>query len=204
MRGAASSLPVLVFALCCECSYSAAALRFNPATDAVGAGVWREQGCTTAAAVAHRARRHCGETPIMDALLSTDLPSTAAETATSKLLQLGFETVLDLQLVGKSYTGGQKLQEELALQLKASGLSIGERAKIQLFVGDPNGSEGTAQAGDPDTLAMRGARRLASNHPSTAGDRDSVARRQTTTRQLQDNGASRGLSTDTVLIQISN
>eukprot|EP01052_Picozoa_sp_SAG31_P015250 SAG31_NODE_975_length_10623_cov_7.244964_9_plen_204_part_00 len=82
-------------------------------------------------AAPHRARRLCSGTPTRDALLVAGLSATVADAATGVLLGHGFETALDLQLLV-----GQQLQEELAAELKTSGLSIGDRAKIQLLVGD--------------------------------------------------------------------
>ena len=92
-----------------------------------------DRPCTSAAAAAARqaARQVCIGTPIEEALLSVRLrPEAAAETARS-LADLGLLDVLDLQLLA----GGPEAHE-LLTELKAAGMTVGDRAKLRLLVGD--------------------------------------------------------------------
>ena len=72
----------------------------------------------------------CGSAPVEEALLSnTLLQPGAAEAAAISLVTLGLRTALDLRLLG----GGPEA-EELLGELKMAGVSLGDRAKVRLFV----------------------------------------------------------------------
>lgn len=154
----------------------------------------RELVCRTPKAVAHSAQRLCSGTPITDAMLTAGLSASVADTAAGVLLRHGFETVLDLRLLI-----GQQLQEELAIELKTSGLRIGDRAKIQLLVGDGSLEPRNGQ---------RRAREFAAANCSTQwtelinGGVGSEALPPTSRRQqqIEDDG---GLSMDTLAIVLS-
>eukprot|EP01052_Picozoa_sp_SAG31_P037039 SAG31_NODE_4713_length_3014_cov_13.907033_1_plen_298_part_00 len=143
-------LLLLAATLCCAGSCAAASVvRHRPAQGSAGgapapapakASHAEMMNCGAArTAVAHRVRQLCKGTPTTDALLAAGLPSSATVAAAGLLERLGFETALDLRLLV-----GAQLQEELAAELKTSGLSIGDRAKIQLLVGDGAASRTTS------------------------------------------------------------
>ena len=83
--------------------------------------------------VAQAAQQICGSTPTGEALLSTRLEPEAADNVAQLLAGLGFRTALDLRLLG----GGPEA-EELMGELQADGgrLSIGDRAKVRLLIGN--------------------------------------------------------------------
>ena len=90
------------------------------------------RGCASQAAdVARAAAKTCGTLPIEEALRSVTMPAPAARKAGEVLTALGFDTALDLQLLG----GGHAATEVLA-ELKTSGLGPADRAKVRLLVGD--------------------------------------------------------------------
>eukprot|EP01052_Picozoa_sp_SAG31_P027950 SAG31_NODE_2658_length_5286_cov_2.941585_2_plen_295_part_00 len=164
-----------------------------------------ELNCVAPTAIAHRARRLCGGMRARDALLAAGLSATVAEEAGSVLLGLGFETALDLRLLV-----GKELREEFAAELKASRLSISDRAKIQLLVGD---------GAEPHSVQQGGARSSATVDRSTQwseqiegrDDGCSFRRRQqsegrddgSSFRRRQQSDVDDGLSTDTLAIVLS-
>lgn len=86
--------------------------------------------CTTMAAVVWTAQQLCGGAPVEDALLAVGLQPGEAVGGARALASLGLRTALDLRLLGRD------AQLELDGELKATGLSLGDRAKVQLLVGD--------------------------------------------------------------------
>eukprot|EP01052_Picozoa_sp_SAG31_P035995 SAG31_NODE_4424_length_3246_cov_1.533524_3_plen_226_part_00 len=84
-----------------------------------------------AAALARAADQMCPSTQVETALRSVGLSPDVAATVGHELVDLGFASVLDLQLLA----GGLEA-EELMGQLKDSGLRIGDRTKLRLLVGD--------------------------------------------------------------------
>eukprot|EP01052_Picozoa_sp_SAG31_P043837 SAG31_NODE_7439_length_1689_cov_1.104403_1_plen_270_part_00 len=142
--------------------------------------------CAAPEDVVHRVWRFCGATPTTDALLAAGLSASVADMAVSVLLRLGFETVLDLRLAV-----GQQLQTELAAELKTSGLSIGDRAKIQLLVGEGSAVSTTNRYRPSPWTEL---------HDGVAGDEDAFL--PTSRRQQQTNGDG-GMSTDTLAIVLS-
>ena len=91
--------------------------------------------CTSAVAVAEVARTAqllCGAAPVEEALLSVRLQPGEATGAAGQLLEgLGLRTAVDLRLLG----GGPEAQETMDA-LKTAGISIGDRSKIRMLVGD--------------------------------------------------------------------
>ena len=90
---------------------------------------------TSAVAVAEVARNAqliCGAAPVQGALLSVRLQPGEATDAAGQLLEgLGLRTAVDLRLLG----GGPEAFETMNA-LKAAGISIGDRSKIRMLVGD--------------------------------------------------------------------
>ena len=84
------------------------------------------------AEVARTAQLLCGAAPVEEALLSVRLQPGEATGAARQLLEgLGLRTALDLRLLG----GGQEAQETMDA-LKTAGISVGDRSKIRMLVGD--------------------------------------------------------------------
>ena len=94
----------------------------------------RNNPCTTtASAVAQTAHRLCGGAPIEEALLAVRLqPGEETDAAGRALAGLGLRTALDLQLMQVGGPFAMKLMDALA----AAEVSLGDRAKIRLLVGD--------------------------------------------------------------------
>lgn len=87
----------------------------------------------TAAAVAQTAQRVCGGAPVEEALRAVGLQRGAATDGAVRLLTgVGLRTALDLRLVAR---GGAEADEVMG-ELKAGGVSLGDRAKIRLLVGE--------------------------------------------------------------------
>eukprot|EP01052_Picozoa_sp_SAG31_P038173 SAG31_NODE_5050_length_2775_cov_2.843423_3_plen_237_part_00 len=123
--------------------------------------------------------------PTRDALLVVGLSATVADEATRVLLGHGFATALDLRLLV-----GRQLQVELAAGLKTSGLSIGDRAKIQLLIGD-----GAVPTNAPLCEFTVSQSTPWSEFISGEGDGGGLRRQQT--------DGDGGLSTDTLAITLS-
>ena len=119
----------VVFALLMLLSGSAAAA---PAPTDGGSPAGEDANCDTAATVAQAAQQICGSTPTGEALLSARLEPATADNIAQLLAGLGFQTALDLRLLG----GGPEA-EELMGELQADGrLNIGDRAKVRLLIGN--------------------------------------------------------------------
>ena len=84
-----------------------------------------------AAGVARTAAEACGSLSVEEALRSVTMPAASVRRASEALVALGFDTALDLELLG----GGDAAVELLA-ELKAGGLGPADRAKVKLLVGD--------------------------------------------------------------------
>ena len=134
--------------------------------------------------VARAAQQLVGDATIAAALTAVKVGTDGAEQA---LAALGFETALDLQLLA----GGPEAAELMAALSTGGELSIADRAKVRLLVGDQTHL----------------ARMSALSAPSEAvADRDQgeQAVNPGRHRQLQDGDAGRGtLSADTIAIVFS-
>ena len=134
--------------------------------------------------VAHAAQQLRGDATIAAALTAVKVGTDAAEQV---LATYGFVTALDLQLLA----GGPEAAELMAALSTGGELSIADRAKIRLLVGDQTHLAGVVMMPIPSE--------------DVAPDRDQseqAAARQH--RQLQDGGADRGtLSADTIAIVFS-
>eukprot|EP01052_Picozoa_sp_SAG31_P015945 SAG31_NODE_1039_length_10212_cov_8.897063_4_plen_580_part_00 len=168
--------------------------------------VHSQSHCPTAAAIARSAQQLCGSS-LMDSLRLVGLTAThsitnddEAELATPppSLLQLlqnhGFRTALDLRLMD---SGGAEVTE-LMDELRAGGISIGDRSKVRLLLGDEEYRDHIV----PRTNANPRAASAASSAPRE--------RINSCTRQLQvgntgasDAGSSDGMSIDTIAIVLS-
>ena len=148
--------------------------------------------CTTyAAAVARTAQQICGGALVDEALQSVQLQPEAGGSlleTTRLLARLGFRNVADLQLLA----GGLEA-EELMGELQAAGMSIGDRAKLRLLVGDREHlgkialitEEPWAKAGD----GQHGHHDIHEQDPQR--------------RSMQDATADTGLSIDTIAIVLT-
>ena len=95
-------------------------------------GAVEGQFYTSAATVAQTVLQICGSVPVGDALISNGLqPGEAANAAARALCTHDLSTASDLLLLG----GGPE-DDEFMAELKAAGVSIGNRGKIRLLVGD--------------------------------------------------------------------
>ena len=131
MGGVLASIAAVVLMLCLP----AAAAQTPPSEGEViacGAAVGRPSCPMTADSVGRTAQRICGGTPIDEALLAVRLrPGAAAGEAARLLTGLGFAAAVDLQLL----SGGPEVSE-LMSELKVAGMSVGDRSKVRLLVGD--------------------------------------------------------------------
>ena len=78
-----------------------------PAPTDGGSPAGEDANCDTAATVAQAAQQICGSTPTGEALLSARLEPDAADNIAQLLAGLGFQTALDLRLLG----GGPEADE---------------------------------------------------------------------------------------------
>ena len=83
------------------------------------------RGCANRAAdVARAATKTCGTLPVAEALRSVAMTAAAARWASEVLAALGFDTALDLELLG-----GGDAAAELFAELKTGGLGVADRAR---------------------------------------------------------------------------
>eukprot|EP01052_Picozoa_sp_SAG31_P042736 SAG31_NODE_6880_length_1862_cov_1.509926_2_plen_209_part_00 len=151
--------------------------------------------CAAAVADAvHSARHLCGSTPLAEALRQVGLPGVGnkdAEEATllPLLQEHGFWTTLDLRLLE---TDGPEMVELMG-ELRISGISIGDRSKVRLLLGNRrhHGRDGSLTA--PTTVT------------AAPTETDAAARCPLRSRQLQDvsSGSGGGISADTIAIVLS-
>ena len=96
----------------------------------------RSHPCATTAAqtaqAAEAAQQVCGGTPVGEALRSIRLRPNEAEETARLLAGFGFRVAADLHLA----LVGSPEAEELMSELRTSGLSIGDRAKVRMLFGD--------------------------------------------------------------------
>eukprot|EP01052_Picozoa_sp_SAG31_P003824 SAG31_NODE_151_length_22216_cov_37.572139_7_plen_514_part_00 len=120
---AAVVLPIIMWQIMCASTMAAAA----PAGESEDCSI-----AATVAAVARGAQQLRGNTPATEALLWVKLQPETAEAAGILLSGFGMHTARDLALLG----GGPEA-EELMQQLKSNrGISIGDRSKLRLLIGD--------------------------------------------------------------------
>ena len=142
----------------------------------------------------------CGGAPVDEALLAIGLqPGQAADAAGRALAGLGLHTALDLRLV----LGDGPDAHELMSDLQAAGLSLGDRSKIRLLVGDDQTAEQTGGRSSD----------RASNDAFSAASIDSAyngrfAAASSPQRRLQADAADKakdsgGMSTDTLAIMLT-
>eukprot|EP01052_Picozoa_sp_SAG31_P020921 SAG31_NODE_1593_length_7811_cov_13.037215_10_plen_265_part_00 len=135
--------------------------------------------CPTAAAhVVRSANKLCGSAPVAASLQSVGIGGDRTGATAELLAKHGFQTALDLRLLR---AGGPE-DVELMGQLRAGRISIGDRSKVRLLLGD-----------GPELRSSD------STHQQCGGtDRADAG----FTRQLQD-GADQGMSVDTIAIVAS-
>eukprot|EP01052_Picozoa_sp_SAG31_P038129 SAG31_NODE_5037_length_2783_cov_49.453800_2_plen_400_part_00 len=154
-----------------------------------GRGAVDDASVQSAAAVARTAREIRGDATIALALMSVRMQPDPAVQASSLLFNFGLRTAQDLQLLG----GGPEASELMgAIRDK---LSLGDRAKLRLLVGDHAHVERIVR--DGSTVWPRAQREA--GHPPVLGEN----KHQTPWRLLQEHTAEDGLSTDTIAIVLS-
>eukprot|EP01052_Picozoa_sp_SAG31_P002786 SAG31_NODE_100_length_25264_cov_38.715359_21_plen_343_part_00 len=122
---------LLLVLLACA-GVAAAATTDPPADPRPPASCSSTGACSGAAAVlARRAQHLCSGMPIAEALRSVRVESTAAAVIAEDLKRAGFHDALDLRLLA----GGAEAQE-LMSELSVRGISIADRVKLRLLVGD--------------------------------------------------------------------
>eukprot|EP01052_Picozoa_sp_SAG31_P045818 SAG31_NODE_8523_length_1436_cov_37.333583_1_plen_139_part_00 len=105
----------------------------------------------------------CSDLSAAEALHLAAVPREEAGAAAALSLLLGVRTALDFQLID---AGGAEA-EELLLELKAGGVSVGNRAKVRLLLGQgasdgsvPDGSQATGAPFCTQSLPTRQWRRV--------------------------------------------
>ena len=145
----------------------------------------RNTAAAAAEQIAHAAQQLRGDATIAAALQTVDVRRDDAEQA---LAALGFETALDLRLLA----GGPEAAELMAALSTGGELSIADRAKVRLLVGDRMHLARVATMPAP------------SEDVAPYLDQGEQAAAPGRHRQLQDGGADRGtLSADTIAIVFS-
>ena len=143
----------------------------------------RNTAAAAAEQIAHAAQQLRGDATIAAALQTVDVRRDDAEQA---LVTLGFETALDLRLLA----GGPEAAELMTALRTGGKLSIADRAKIRLLVGD-----------------LEHLARISTSNPSSTemdDDQDRAEAGPWHRRQLQDQGTDRStLSADTIAIVFS-
>eukprot|EP01052_Picozoa_sp_SAG31_P015792 SAG31_NODE_1024_length_10294_cov_7.215400_14_plen_284_part_00 len=163
--------------------------------------------CAAAAHVAHAAQQMCASAPIEQALRSVHVRPRSVEEVAQILARLGFRDTLDLQLLGQA--GGPE-REELMDELKASSLSIADRAKIRLLLGSSTPpAQPLAHSSAPQAVPSRAKGTLADGDSfgahssgsagSKSGQRDADDVQH---RSLQGSDG-QGMSMDTIAIMVS-
>ena len=110
---------------------NAAATRVSPAHHEARAGGLPSSCTTTATDVAQTVQHICGSTPVEEAILAVNVQRGEAADATGRALAgLGLLTALDLQFLQPEAV------DELMDVLKSDRVSLGDRAKVQLLVGN--------------------------------------------------------------------
>ena len=151
----------------------------------------------------------CGGAPVDEALLAIGMqPGQAADAAGRALvglglqdgLGLGLQTALDLRLV----LGDGPDAHELMSDLQAAGLSLGDRSKIRLLVGDDRTAEQTG--GHSSGRASNDA--FSTVSIASAGHDGRFAAASSPQRRLQADAADKakdsgGMSTDTLAIMLT-
>eukprot|EP01052_Picozoa_sp_SAG31_P036409 SAG31_NODE_4540_length_3153_cov_3.328422_1_plen_501_part_00 len=150
--------------------------------------------CPTAADIIARGTQQiCGSAPVADSLKSVglhiQLDDDRDHGAAPLLEEHGFRTALDLRLLDVAGAEAVELMEEL----RQGGVSIGDRSKVRLLLGEPAGDccstrrFAAAPEGEPATMA-------------SSADHCFVRRRQL---QEETVGSGGGMSTDTIAIVLS-
>eukprot|EP01052_Picozoa_sp_SAG31_P005118 SAG31_NODE_220_length_19925_cov_3.630939_17_plen_287_part_00 len=147
--------------------------------------------CPTAADIARSAQQLCGGSSVADSLQAIGLvraENSAERSDLGAVLQAnGLHTALDLRLLA---AGGPEVAELMG-QLRDGGISIGDRSKVRLLLG-----EVAARESEVGGATTRNPQATEDKIPAMATTEAGVSR-----RQLQQN--SEGMSTDTIAIVLS-
>ena len=143
----------------------------------------------------------CGGAPVDEALLAIGMqPGQAADAAGRALAGLGLQTALDLRLV----LGDGPDAHELMSDLQAAGLSLGDRSKIRLLVGDDRTAEQTGghSSGRASNDAFSTVSIASADHSRRFAAASSPQRRlqADAADKAKDSG---GMSTDTLAIMLT-
>ena len=87
---------------------------------------------STAQSVARTAQNICGSAPVKEALLAVRLRPAAADEAARLLAAMGFAAAVELEMLAADTPA----LDELMYELKSAGLSVSDRSKVRLLVGD--------------------------------------------------------------------
>eukprot|EP01052_Picozoa_sp_SAG31_P042249 SAG31_NODE_6651_length_1937_cov_1.539173_1_plen_394_part_00 len=150
--------------------------------------------CATAADVAASTRQLCGDTQADEMLQTIGLQAGVVAKAARLLAGMGLRTAMDMELLG----GGPEAQELMQELRTADGLSLGDRAKIRLLVGDREHLERLSTPPTSWQACSAAAERGADAVIGEAGS--SAWRRQ---QQDQANSSDGGISFDTIAIVLS-
>eukprot|EP01052_Picozoa_sp_SAG31_P028391 SAG31_NODE_2737_length_5157_cov_7.756869_2_plen_259_part_00 len=176
---------MLLLPLCALADAQRGSIRTDASPDVVGNGGSSSSSTVTAVAteIADAARQLRSDMPVEEALALVQLDSIARSQTSAILVGLGFRTALDLALLG-----GGKEAAELLGELQTVGMSIGDRSKIRLLVGDRAHAEAV------------------SSPPVCTRTAAPINRLPPNPRRMQENGSSHaddGLSMDTLAIVFS-
>ena len=188
----ARMVAAMILMLCLPASTAAADARTTTTAlqDKLPGGAEHGNPCTTTAhSVAHTAQNICGGAPVKEALLAVRLRPAAADEAARLLAAMGFAAAVELEMLAADTPE----MDELMHELKSAGLSVGDRSKVRLLVGD-----------------RRRFGQLAAHAPGDAGEMMHAARDHhfgddanpvfpPSQRRLQTSGAT-GMSMDTIAI----
>eukprot|EP01052_Picozoa_sp_SAG31_P001866 SAG31_NODE_63_length_28659_cov_23.074685_1_plen_239_part_00 len=152
-------------------------------------------GPAVAADIVHGARQLCAGSLVVDSLRSVGV----RDDAVGPLLQLhGFRTALDLRLLATD--GGEAA--ELMMQLQRSGISIGDRSKVRLLLGEFDDHSRAKPARQAHLESDRdGPQRAPTTEES--GDPAVGRARNSSRRQLQDTEKDMDSHVDTIAIVLT-
>lgn len=131
--------------------------------------------CSTVADIVRGVQQECGGSPVADLLTSVGLLNTAefndghpVPSLEGLLKAHGFSTGLDLQLLDMFGSEATELME----QLRTGGISIGDRSKVRLLLGDHGHSRAVDDRFTSATPAAHGCSRTSApnNGKQTTGD----------------------------------
>ena len=192
----ASTVAAVLLIICLPAAASAAT-RTRAFEDGSSSGAESNPCTTTAETVARTAQRICGGALIEEALLAVRLRPEAADETARLLAAMGFAATVELEML----PAGTPEMDEVMDELKSAGLSVGDRSKVRLLVGD-RGLQARGRSATPHALEGGSAAAVAAAADGRDGFADSLPQTQSR-RRLQENDGGGGLSMDTVAIVLT-